>query len=113
MPIQPLGKVTIPLAGTPLSLAATLIAAGLKFRSFHAAHLQALDTNTGKVYIGAVGMVAVTRAGCIHILPAPTTGILPSFGMANVLSPAGIDISTVYLDVDVSGEGVLLTLLET
>lgn len=112
MPLRSLGKVTVTVAGTPISLLAVLQAAGLRFRSYHAAHLQALDTNAGKVYIGTSTMVKATRAGCIHVLAAPASGNIPSFGMALIGSAAGIDISEVYLDADTSGEGVLLTLLE-
>lgn len=110
--LRPLGKVTVAVAGTKLSLQTVLTAAGLPFRSYHAAHFQALDTNTGQVYLGTAAMVAATRVGCIHVLAAPASGVIPSFGMALQGAPAGIDISEVYLDVDTGGEGVLLTLLE-
>ena len=110
--LRPLGKVTVAVAGTPRSIQSVLTAAGLRFKAYHAAHLQALDTNSGKVYIGTSTMVAATRVGCIHILAAPTGGVIPSVGMALQGAAAGIDIAEVYLDVDTDGEGVLLTLLE-
>lgn len=110
--LRPLGKVTITVAGTKLPIQTVLTAAGLKFGSYHAAHFQALDTNTGKVYIGTSTMVAATRVGCIHVLAAPASGVIPSFGMALQGAAAGIDIAEVFLDVDTNGEGVLLTLLE-
>ncbi len=90
MPLRPLGKITVPAGGTPVSILASMQAAGLLFKSYHAAHFQALPANVGKVYIGTSTMDRTTLANCIHVLAAPASGSIPSFGMALIGSAAGI-----------------------
>ena len=110
-----LGKITVAVAGTPVQLIAStpFRALNTRFYGYHAALLQALPTNTGLVYIGGVGMNKTTLAVVSNVLAIPSTSSIPSFGVANLLSPAGVDLSAFWLDAAVSGEGVLVTLLET
>lgn len=110
--IHPLGKVVVPAAGTPLSLQTVLTAQNIRFKSFHAIHLQALYTNTGRVYIGQTALDKATLANCIHVLSIPTANFIPSFGIALMPSPAGVDASILFFDVDNAGEGMLISLLE-
>lgn len=112
--IRPVGKITVPVAGTIRSvydLAQPLDPDTFKFKAFQAVLLQALPTNTGKVYIGNASMVKATYVGVSGVLVIPSSSNIPSWGASHPLSPAGVDLTALYLDVDVSGEGVLLSVL--
>lgn len=74
---------------------------------------QALPTNLGKIYIGTSTLNRGSFAGCAGLLAVPTVNILPSYGISLTLAPAGIDVDTLYLDADNSGEGALVTALVT
>jgi hypothetical protein len=116
MPLNIPGRVVVSVAGTPISIYDTIKAANptdttFLFKTFHAVLFQALKANTGAVYIGKLGMVKATEAGVSACLAIPTANAIPSYGIANQLEPAGVDLSALYLDADVSGEGVLVTLL--
>lgn len=113
MPIQMMGRIVVPVAGTPVSVRTAVFATGERFQAFHAMLFQAMATNTGRVYIGKNTMVKATLADCAAVLAIPTANTIPSFGMSNPLSPAGVDISGLFIDADVNGEGVLLTILTT
>lgn len=116
MPLEIPGKVVAPVAGTPVNIFDVIKAADptnptYRFKTFHAVLFQALKGNTGAVYIGKVGMVKATEVGVSAVLAIPTANSIPSYGIANQLEPAGVDLSALYLDADVSGEGVVVTLL--
>lgn len=111
MPLQLLGPIHVVTPGAPVPLAPVFKVIG--FATCHAALFQALHTNTGKVYIGAPTMDKTTQAGCAAVLAIPTNNAIPSFGLANPLSPAGIDVASLALDADQPGDGVLLTILYT
>ena len=116
--LKSFGKVTVAVAGVPARATANLSAAQqAKSNPLQSVQFQALPANTGKVYIYAVGpnftatddRTNLTR--CIALLPAPsnsTTGPFPSasFSLPNV--PAGIDLSDLWIDVDVNGNGVVI-----
>ena len=116
---QIIGPITVPAAGTPVRVTNSIAtdAHGLnpdpaRF-SCHAALFQARPSNTGKVYIGLATMSKSTLAGVAAVLAVPTANVIPSFSMALTLSPAGIDLSDLYLDADTNGEGILLSVLIT
>lgn len=118
MPLNIPGKITVTVAGTPVNVYDAVKAANpadpaLRFKAFHAVLFQALKTNTGAVFIGRDGMVKGTGVGVSAALAIPTANAIPSYGIANQLEPAGVDLTALYLDADVSGEGVLVTLLIT
>ena len=108
------GKITVPTAGTPIQLSAqaaftaALTRAGLAttFVKVHAVHFQALPGNSGKVYLGESGLVKATYVLVGFTFPAPTSGFFPTFGITEETSPAGVDCSVIWLDVDTSGEGL-------
>lgn len=110
--LQVLGPILVPVPGVPRSVVDTLpaVTRGLKV---YAALFQALSTNTGKVYIGLATLNRGTLAGVAAVLPVPTANFLPSFGISLTIAPAGVDLASLYLDVDNGGEGALLTLLVT
>lgn len=115
------GKVSVAAPGTPVQLSAApeylaAIAAVFgsnptPFKTAQAVLFQSWKGNTDEVYIGNANMNKSTGAGVAAVLVAPTTASIPSFGAANQMSPAGIDLSALYLDVDVANEGALVTLL--
>lgn len=115
------GKVSVPTPGTPIQLTATAeylaaIAAVFgsntkPFLTCQAVLFQAWKANTDEVYIGSASLNRTTGAGVAAALVAPSASSIPSFGAANQMSPAGIDLSALYLDADVANEGALVTLL--
>ena len=109
------GLITIPTAGTRIALIdQTLLTAVLgQFKTCQAVNLQAWHANTGRIFIGKSTLVAATGVGVGHVLAIPISNFIPSFGIANVGRAAGVDLSIIYLDASVSGEGVLVTLLIT
>lgn len=117
--IQILGPQIVTVPGTPIRATALVQtdAGGMVNETdrftCHAALFQALPTNTGKVYIGGASLSRLTLADCAAILPIPTANSLPVFSISLTLSPAGVDLSELYIDADNANDGVLLTLLVT
>lgn len=106
--IAPLGPLTVPSPGTPVSVA-TLLPAG-KFQPLHAVLFQALPGNTGKVYIGNRTLNSSTFVGCMAILAIPTTNQLPTFSAALTNAPNALDqLQTFFIDADNADDGVLVT----
>ena len=116
--LKSFGKVTVAAGGTPARAVANL-SAGQQSKSnpLQSVQFQVLPANTGKVYIFAAGPNfagtddRTALAYCIGFLPAPAnamTGPFPSasFSLPNV--PAGIDLSDLWIDVDVNGNGVVI-----
>lgn len=105
------GKTVVPVAGTPVPLAIPAGVAGPGspgLSTMHALILSALSTNTGKVYIGVLGMNKTTLAGCIVVLPVPTVNLIPAFSISLTHGANALSLSDIFIDADVSGEGVLL-----
>ncbi len=107
------GKITVAVPGTPVNLYAQLDPSFYRFKSYHAILLQALHDNSGRIYIGGVGMNKTTRAACAAVLAVPSSGSIPSFGIANTIAPAAVDLSALWIDADDADDGVLCTLLVT
>jgi hypothetical protein len=97
-----IGKKTVASAGTRLQLIATVPtkAQGIC--------IQALSSNTGKVYIGDSTVVGSTLVGCGYVLGIPAGAVVPSFS-TTMQASNGLDVSQFYIDVDVNGEGVLVS----
>ena len=112
-----LGRIVVPAAGTPVQLSASLAgvlgAQQAKFLKYHALLIQVWYANTGKIYIGAADMVKGTGSKVGVTLPLPSSTSIPAHGMTDVLSPAGISLDDVWIDADVNGDSVTVTLLET
>ncbi len=118
--LQVLGPIAVSVPGVPVRLSATVATADANgfantphHFTCHAVLLQALPTNTGRVYIGTQAMNRSTLAGVAAVLAIPTDNSLPSFSIAHTLAPAGVDLAELYVDADVATEGVLATLLIT
>lgn len=80
---------------------------------YHALLLSPAYNNTGRVFIGGEGINPATGVAMTHTLGIPSSGSISSFGVANVLAPAGIDISAWYLLPESANDGVYATLLVT
>ena len=110
--LRGLGKITVPVAGTPVrcSSTQTIVPSGDSF-PVHSVLIQALTANSGKVYIGDRNMVVATLANVIAVLAIPSGGAIPSFSVALTLAPNAINLADLFLDVDVNGEGALVSIL--
>lgn len=107
--ILSLGKVTVTTAGTPerVTKGQTDPNADVLVYSFL---IEALPSNTGNVYIGVKSnMNKTTLAGVVAILPIPTSNLIPSFAATVTNLPHNENLNRLYIDVDVSGEGVLIS----
>jgi hypothetical protein len=119
MALESLGFVTVASAGTPEratknvgQTGSNLGPVGSPGNRFpcHSFLVEALPTNTGKVYVGKrSAMNKTTGAGLLAILPIPTTNLLPSFSSTMSKSFNAFDLSTIWIDVEVSGDGVLIS----
>jgi hypothetical protein len=100
-----LGKVTVTTAGNPVRVTATSTPC-------QSISLQALSTNTGKIYVGNIqAMSKTTLVGVLGVIAVPTSNALPSASISQ-MSPAGLDASSFWLDADNSGEGVVVGLVQ-
>ena len=75
----------------------------------HSIMAEALQGNTGRVYIGSADMVRATGVGVYAVIPIPTANILPTFTATIAYAPAALLLSELFLDVDVDNEGVLVS----
>jgi len=110
-PIQALGKVTT-TSGTPIRITNNLSSPSA-YKACHAIMIEALPTNSGKVYImdRSTGVIA-TFVGVICVLAIPTTNFIPVFtvGFSGSVNP--INAADFYIDVETTGEGALISVLE-
>jgi hypothetical protein len=75
--------------------------------------VEALSTNTGKIYIGKSNPVDRTNlTNVIAIIPPPTANIFPSFSATVTYSVASFNMAEVWIDAETSGEGVLISTIE-
>lgn len=110
--IRAYAKITVTVAGTPerVTKNETDPAAG---QGCHGVLIQALKGNTGVVYIGNSGMSKGNQTGLLGMLAIPTSNTIPSWSAALTLAPAAIQLRDLYIDADVSGEGVIVSILVT
>ncbi len=102
MSVSSLGKVTVTSGGTPVQITATKTAC-------QAISIQALSTNTGKIYVGLSNINKTTSVGVLGVLAVPTANLIPSF---NAYQPqvAGLNADAFWIDADVNGEGVIVAI---
>lgn len=101
-------KVVVPVAGTPVSLASAIANSGVKPVNCHNVTLQALPSNTGKIYIGRQGLVKATYVGVGGYIPVPTANVAPQIKYDLPLAPDGISLNQIFIDADNSNDGVLM-----
>lgn len=103
MALQAIGKVTVTTAGTPVRVTSTKTGA-------QAIMVQAWHANTGKIFVGtSASMNKTTGAGVLAMIPAPTTGVIPTASFSIPLAPVGMDASDLWIDADTNGEGCIVT----
>lgn len=104
-----LGKLTLTAAGTPQRLTVPL--EKMNPPSCHAVFIEVLPTNTAKIYVGLAGLAKATLVQVLAILPVPTVNLLPTFTIAVTVAGNAINVGDLWIDADVSGEGVLVSAL--
>ncbi len=100
----PLGRVNVTTPGTlvPLSTNPTARASKIFF--------QVIPGLTGKGYVGTSGLSRATLANTIRVLwPNPSGGISDSFFLESHADSDALYLSEYYIDMDVAGEGLLIT----
>jgi len=104
--------VTVPSAGTPVQVTATRIPA-------QAVLIQALPLNSGRVVVGFDNTVRANASGAnpsgpvlaIIGAPASTTATPPSANGGNPTAPAVLNLQQFWIDVSISGDGVIVSYL--
>jgi hypothetical protein len=104
-----LGATRVPTPGTPVAL---VLPADFRDQpKCHAFLIQALPTNTGKVYIGGATLNKSTYVGVHSILPVPTTNLLPTLSVSVAQASNGLTLDTLRFDADIATDGVLISVL--
>jgi hypothetical protein len=106
MALFSIGKKTVTTAGTPVQVIATST-------NCTAAYFQALSTNTGKIYIGAgAGLIKASFANVLRVIvPPPASPLTLDSWNPQGITMGPIDLSTIWVDSDNSGEGILVSFL--
>lgn len=90
----------VTVAGTPEALSASVLHTPV-------AQIQAKLTNTDTIYVGISGLNKATLANCaITLEPGDVWNLNAVLG--NQHGGDILDLSTIYIDADVSGNGVLV-----
>lgn len=104
MTVTALGRVNVATPGTPVPLSVDPTARASKI------YFQVIPGLTGKGYIGKNGMVRTTLANVVRILwPNSTGGISDSFFLESNADSDVLNLSDYYIDMDVAGEGLLIS----
>lgn len=114
-PVMPYGKRTVTTAGTPQVLFTAgevpRAAAGIWTTRVIKLRIEALNSNTGLIYIGVSTMNKTTLVGVMVTLSAPGGNPIVNAYEFDRLAPGGnlYELQNFWIDADVSGEGVLRT----
>jgi hypothetical protein len=104
MTANPLGRINVATPGTLVPLSADLTVRVSKI------FFQAIPGLTGKAYIGTNGMVRATLVKVMRVLaPNPSSGFSESFFLESGGDSDVLNLAEYYLDMDVAGEGLLVT----
>ena len=104
MTANPLGRINIATPGTPVPLSTDPTARASKI------FFQVIPGLTGKGYIGKSGMVRATLANVMRVLwPNSSGGFSDSFYIQSQQDSDVLNLSEYYVDMDVAGEGLLVT----
>jgi len=99
-----LGRVNVATPGTLVQLSSNT---GLRASKIF---FQVIPVLTGKGYIGKAGMVRATLANVIRVLwPNSGGGLSDSFFLESQQDSDVLNLSEYYVDMDVAGEGLLVT----
>ena len=104
MNVNPLGNVSVATPGTPVPLSTDPTATASKL------FFQVIPGLTGKTYVGAPTMNKTTLSGVVRVLwPNATGGFSENFWVEAQDGRDSIRLSEYAVDVDVAGEGLLVT----
>ena len=104
--LHSLGRVLVPTGGVPVALP---IPPAIDPPTVHAFVIEVLPSNTGKIYVGLVGLNRSTLAECLIVLPVPTANLLPTFSVSVAIGANPLRLDTIYLDADTNNDGVLIS----
>jgi len=104
MNVTALGRVNVATPGTPVPLSADPTVRAAKIL------IQVIPGLTGKGYIGKSGMVRATLANVVRVLwPNASGGISDAFFIESQDDADVLNLSAYYIDMDVAGEGLLVS----
>ncbi|HKW96416.1 MAG TPA: hypothetical protein VJN43_01735 [Bryobacteraceae bacterium] len=104
MTVTALGRVNVATPGTPVPLSTDPTARASKI------YFQVIPGLTGKGYIGAKGMVRATLVNVVRVLwPNSAGGFSDSFFLESQQDADVLNLSQYYIDMDVAGEGLLVS----
>lgn len=115
-PICPFGKKTVTAAGTPQRLftdAEIALASNGRWPTrVSRIYLEALNANTGFIYIGVSTLVKATLVGVIMTLAPPSGGLITNYADFTENFAGGTNnynLKDYWIDADTTEEGVLRT----
>lgn len=104
MTVTALGRVNVATPGTPVPLSTDPTARASKI------YFQVIPGLTGKGYIGTSGMVRATLVNVVRVLwPNSGGGFSDSFFLESQGDGDVLNLSQYYIDMDVAGEGLLVS----
>lgn len=104
MTLTALGRVNVPTPGTPVPLSLNPKARASRVL------FQAVPGLTGKAYIGTPRMVVSSMAGVVRIVaPNSANGVAEAYEIVSADGEDSISLSQLAVDVQVAGEGVLVS----
>jgi hypothetical protein len=104
MIINSLGRVNVPVPGTPVPLTANHAITASKL------FVQVIPGLTGKTYLGSHTLTKSTLAGVTRILsPNSAGGFSENFFLESQDGTNSIRLADYSIDADVAGEGLLVT----
>ena len=104
MNVTALGRVNVATPGTPVPLSTDPTVRAAKIL------IQVIPGLTGKGYIGKSGMVRATLANVVRVLwPNASGGISDAFFIESQDDADVLNLSAYYIDMDVAGEGLLVS----
>jgi len=104
MTVTALGRVNVATPGTPVPLSTDPTVRAAKIL------IQVIPGLTGKGYIGKSGMVRATLANVVRVLwPNASGGISDAFFIESQDDADVLNLSAYYIDMDVAGEGLLVS----
>lgn len=103
MTFTSIGRVNQPTPGTPVPLSTDPTRRACRL------FLQMIPGLTGKAYVGSPTMTKSTLAGVARVLAPNTSGIADQFLIETDNGLDEINLSEYALDMDVAGEGVLVS----
>lgn len=103
MIVNSLGRVNVPVPGTPIPLTTNPTITASKL------FVQAIPGLTGKTYLGGPAMTKATLAGVTRVLSPNSAGPSENFFLEAQDGENSIRLAEYAVDADVAGEGLLVT----